>query len=87
MTALVPWKDIPAVGRDVSGIGYYSTSFTLPENWSEANGAILSIESLGGNAAEVYVNGEKAVGFDFIARKMDISKLLQPGENTIAAVN
>lgn len=82
-TKLVPWVDIPAVGRDVSGIGYYSTSFTLPENWSETNGAILSIESLGGNTAEVYVNGEKADGFDIVARKLDISDLVKAGENTI----
>ena len=24
-TELIPWKDIPAVGKEVSGIGYYRT--------------------------------------------------------------
>lgn len=82
-TALVPWKDIEAVGDDVSGIGNYTTTFTLPDDWSENNGAVLSIDTLYGNTAAVYVNGEKAPGFDFVGRTLDISGLLKAGENTI----
>lgn len=82
-TELVSWMDIPEVGRDVSGIGTYTTTFTLPEDWSEANGACLDIESLCGNTASVTVNGQKAAGLDIIARSVDISDLLKPGENSI----
>lgn len=82
-TELVPWYDIPEVGNEVSGIGTYTTTFTLPEDWSENNGAYLDIESLCGNTAAVTVNGQKAPGLDIVARKVDISDLLQPGENTI----
>jgi hypothetical protein len=80
---LKPWKDIPALGPAVSGVGYYTTAFTLPENWNAGNGAVLSIESTNGNSAAVYVNGKKAPAFDFSGRRVDISALLVPGENTV----
>lgn len=82
-TELVSWIDIPEVGCEVSGVGTYTTCFALPEDWSEANGAYLDVESIGGNTAAVFVNGQKAPGFDIIARTVDVSDLLQPGENTI----
>jgi hypothetical protein len=82
-TELKPWKDIPAVGRDVSGVGYYTTTFQLPENWTESNGAYLKIGSTNGNSAAVYVNGRKAPGVDFDGLKVDIGNLLVKGENTI----
>ncbi|MCL2165568.1 MAG: S-layer homology domain-containing protein, partial [Oscillospiraceae bacterium] len=82
-TPLVPWKDIGVVGPAVSGIGTYTTAFELPADWSDVNGAYLDIESLSHNTAYVWINGERATGFDFVARAMDVSKLLQPGENII----
>lgn len=82
-TELLPWKEIEAVGEEVSGIGNYTTTFTLPEDWSEQNGAILSVDTLYGGTAAVYVNGKKAPGFDFVGRTLDISDLLKAGENVI----
>ncbi|MCL2164568.1 MAG: family 78 glycoside hydrolase catalytic domain [Oscillospiraceae bacterium] len=82
-TALIPWMDIPDVGETVSGLGFYTTSFTLPSDWSVNNGAYLDIESTSGNLGAVYVNGEKARALDFLVRKLDISDLLQPGKNDI----
>ena len=82
-TSLIPWKDISAVGQSVSGLGFYTTKFTLPANWSDNNGAYLKVDSVGGNLAAVYVNGQKAKGFDFITCELDVSELLQPGENEI----
>lgn len=78
-----PWKDIPAVGKDVSGVGYYTTTFQLPENFAENNGAYLNIGSTNGNSAAVYVNGRKVSGVDFDKLKVDISDTLVKGENTI----
>lgn len=80
---LKPWKDMEAVGPDVSGVGYYTTSVTLPEDWNETDGAILKIGSTNTNTAAVYVNGQKARAVDFDALSVDISELLQTGENTI----
>ncbi len=82
-TELKPWKDIPTVGGEVSGVGYYTTTFRLPDAWSENNGAYLKIGSTNGNSAAIYVNGKKASGVDFDRLEVDISNLLVPGENTI----
>jgi hypothetical protein len=82
-TALKPWKEIPKVGPDVSGVGYYTTKVTLPSEWSKNHGAVLTIESTNGNSAAVYVNGRKAPAYDFNKHAVDISELLVAGENTI----
>jgi hypothetical protein len=82
-TELIPWKDIQAVGPEVSGVGYYITTFQLAETWSENNGAYLQIESTNGNSAAVYVNGRKASAVDFNNFTVDISDLMVKGENTI----
>lgn len=82
-TALKPWKDIPEVGPEVSGVGYYTTTVNLPADWAAHNGAVLKIGSTNGNSAAVYVNGQKAPAVDFNCRMVDISPLLKPGENRI----
>lgn len=81
---LKPWKDIPAIGPDVSGVGYYSTTFTLPGDWSAKNGALLKLGSVNGSTAAVYVNGKKAPAVDFQRPEVDISELVVKGENTIS---
>lgn len=95
-SSLVPWKDLladdsqlallagegPSMAQ-VSGVGNYTASFVLDENWSDANGAYLDIESAGGGTVEVYVNGRKAPGIDLRTLKLDITRLLKRGENTI----
>jgi hypothetical protein len=82
-TALKPWKDIPAVGPAVSGIGYYTATFTLPSDWNSENGIYLSIGSTNGNSAAVYVNEKKAAPYDFDRKAVDITKFLVSGENRI----
>lgn len=82
-TALIPWKDIPSVGPAVSGVGTYTTTFELPADWSDNNGAYLDIESLCRNTAYVWVNGQRAKGLDFVTGNIDVSELLQPGVNTM----
>lgn len=80
---LKPWKDISAIGEDVSGVGYYSTVFTISDDWSENNGALLKMGSVNGSTAAVYVNGKKAPAVDFADPVVDISELLVKGENEI----
>jgi hypothetical protein len=82
-TELKPWKDIPALGPEVSGIGYYTGSFTLPPEWNNAGPAELRIGSTNGNSAAVLVNGVKAPPWDFNRKTINIASLLKPGENTI----
>ena len=81
--ALKSWKNIPQIGPEVSGVGYYTAKVTLPGDWNASNGAVMKIESLNGNTAVLYVNGNKAQAVDLNVRMVDISELLIPGENTI----
>ena len=80
---LKPWKDIPEIGPEVSGIGYYKTCFQLPEEWDGSMGAVFAMESTCKNTAAVYVNGKKAPAFDISRPETDITGLVQPGENEI----
>ena len=78
------WKDIPAIGEDVSGVGYYTTTFTLPEGFDPAqNGAILDLGSTNGCTAAVYVNGVKAPGIDFDNPVVEITGLVKSGVNEV----
>ena len=82
-TELKPWKDIESIGQNVSGVGFYTTTAVLPNDWKKENGAILKIENVNKHTIAVYVNGEKADVVDFDALEVDISSLLHAGENTI----
>lgn len=93
-TTLMPWKDLPATAAqlaqldnpegssmaDVSGLGFYETSF----EWDgEASGAYLKIGSTNGNSIAVYVNGTKAPAIDLRTLAVDISDLLVEGTNAL----
>lgn len=83
-TELKPWKDIPEIGSEVAGIGHYSTTFQLPLNWGESNGAVLKINgSTNGNPVFVTINGMRSKPVNSKTLSVDVSELLQPGENTI----
>ena len=81
--SLKPWKDIEAVGPEVSGVGTYTTHVELPEDWDDSCGAVLKLESTNDNTAVIRVNGEKAGAFDIDALAIDISELLKKGDNEI----
>lgn len=85
-TPLVAWKDMTFTAQNpatVSGVGTYSTTFSLPSTWGPSNGAYLNIGSTGGALAQVWVNGQKITGYDFIAGRIDVSSALKPGTNTV----
>lgn len=81
-TSLVPWKDIQAVGPAVSGVGTYTNTFTLPQNWDESNGAIFKVDSVNGGTVMLKVNGQK-VPINMDNATADISAYVRPGENSI----
>ena len=82
-TELIPWKDMPQVGEDVSGVGTYTTTFTLPENWDQKhNVLIFNAESFGGGTASIFVNGQKVL-VNMDNHTADLSEYVQTGENTI----
>jgi hypothetical protein len=85
-TRLIPWNEMTFTAQNpasVSGVGTYSTTFSLPRTWNASNGAYLNIGSTGGALAQVWVNGQKIPGYDFIAGRVDVSSALKAGTNTI----
>ncbi|MEV0068116.1 glycosyl hydrolase [Amycolatopsis sp. NPDC050768] len=85
-TQLIPWKDMTFTAQNpasVSGVGTYSTTFRLPSSWNASNGAYLNIGSTGGALAQVWVNGKKITGYDFITGRIDVSSALKAGTNAI----
>ena len=77
---LKTWNNIPEVGKEVSGIGYYTTTFQWDA--SAASGAYLDLGWIS-QSATVEVNGQKADPVNSTDPVVDISGLLQDGENAL----
>ena len=83
ISSLVSWSEIEAVGNGVSGVGTYTTTFTLPEDWSaDANAAYFNVDSVNGGTVRLTVNGQNAY-IDMESCTADITKYVKAGENTI----
>ena len=81
LPSLVSWQQIPGLAN-VSGRGYYSTSF----QWDgSADGAILDFGWIY-HTLRVSLNGKALPPLDVTAAKADVGKLLVAGENTVEAV-
>ncbi len=79
---LVPWNEIEALGDTVSGVGTYTTTFTLPEDFSGGE-VIFQADSFNYGTAMITVNGEK-VPVNMDTARADISDYVQAGENSIS---
>lgn len=66
----------------ISGIGSYSATLTLPEDWSESDGLYLDLGDPY-DLVVVYVNGVELPTVDQVGLIADIGAYLQPGENEI----
>lgn len=80
LDTLTTWDNIPEIGKEVSGIGYYTTTF----NWDadSADGAYLDLGTFLQNAV-VEVNGQRAEMVDVVDSVIDITDLLKDGENSL----
>lgn len=97
--SLVPWNMLPAtdaqlaqlstifkkVGgmKDVSGIGYYTRSFTLPADWKEEHGAVLNFDHGEDMVTKITVNDHVVDRIDQLGDRLDIGDYLKAGENTL----
>jgi len=97
--SLVPWNALPAADaqlsqlstifktvtgmKDVSGIGYYTRSFTLPADWEKQHGAVLYFGHGEDMVTKVSVNGQVMDRIDQLGDRLDIGDCLEAGENTI----
>ena len=81
---MVPWKDIEALGEYVSGVGTYTTTFTLPEDWDSTDKKVMfEADSFNLGTAMIMVNDQKAV-VNMDACEADLTDLVKAGENTIS---
>lgn len=80
LDGLKPWREIPEL-KDASGVGEYTTTLTLPGNWTPDHGAILDLGTVVDSFA-VTVNGED-VDVDQVTGRADLRDELRAGENTL----
>ncbi|GAA2026702.1 hypothetical protein GCM10009819_07410 [Agromyces tropicus] len=92
--ALQSWSALPATPEQlsalgvaamnkVSGIGTYTRTFTLPDDWSGTDGARLRLTHGWDMVTGVSVNGESAGAVSQWTNAVDIGDLLHAGENSI----
>lgn len=90
LQSLEPWNQISDTLRNVSGRGFYTTSFTWPPANTtgaevDASGAMLDLGAIL-NTARCWVNGQQLPPLDPTAARADIGAYLQEGENEVAIV-
>ncbi|MCI8497678.1 MAG: hypothetical protein HFE85_05455 [Clostridiales bacterium] len=79
LTELKAWKDIPEIGETVSGVGTYTTTFTVD---GPADGATLSLGNVF-DTVSVKVNGIEVAGINQSTKVIDLGELVKQGENTL----
>ncbi|WIB77699.1 glycosyl hydrolase [Curtobacterium sp. MCPF17_002] len=79
---LRPWKDVSAVGPDVSGVGEYSTTFSV-ERGTEVGRFLLDLGSTSGGLGSVVLNDGPARGFDTSHPVVDVTEDLRSGRNEV----
>jgi hypothetical protein len=82
LTTLASWQDIQGLA-DVSGVGRYTASLTLPASWRAADGAYLDLGSIGAGSAHVSVNGQDLGPVNQVHPVIDLGATLRPGGNTL----
>lgn len=84
LTELLSWKNLDSIGDTVSGVGTYTTTFTVPEDFDvETENVIFKADSFNYGTAMITVNDQK-VPVDMDTATADITKAVVPGENTIS---
>ncbi|MBB6390537.1 glycosyl hydrolase [Microbacterium thalassium] len=92
--ALGSWSDLPATSdqldelgvdsmNDVSGIGWYTKTFTLPKGWTGSVGSLIEIGHSDDMIAEITVNGKAFDDVDHFTGTIDAGSVLHQGTNTI----
>ncbi|MEW2398909.1 glycosyl hydrolase [Streptomyces sp. NPDC046862] len=81
LDALLPWSQIPELA-DVSGIGRYRTTLTLPSDWGADHGALLELGEVG-DTCRVTLNGTRLGPVDRLRPVLDVGPWLRRGHNTL----
>lgn len=84
LDVLLPWSQIPEI-QDASGVGTYSTSFTLPDDWSAMHGARLELGHVGGTC-RVSINGTQLPPVDQFSAIVEIGPYVRRGVNRLEVI-
>ncbi|RAK97746.1 uncharacterized protein BO80DRAFT_185483 [Aspergillus ibericus CBS 121593] len=84
---LLPWNQVSSSLANVSGLGYYSTTFSWPPQTTNGavSGAVIDIGPIT-QTARVTVNGQVLPPGEITWARWDIGHLLQRGRNTVDIV-
>ncbi|GAA5084470.1 hypothetical protein GCM10025760_02370 [Microbacterium yannicii] len=80
---LAPWAQLDTVGPEVSGIGEYTATVTVPDLAAGAR-YVLDLGSTNGGLGSVRVREAGARGFDTAHPVVDVTEDLRPGDNLVA---
>jgi hypothetical protein len=80
---LRPWKDIPEIGPEVSGVGEYTATVHLDHQPAPRSRYVLDLGSTAGGLGSLRVNGGGALGFDTSSPAVDVTEDLRAGENSM----
>ena len=80
---LRPWKDIPEIGPEVSGVGQYTGVLHLDRQPQEGHRYVLDLGSTAGGLGSVLINDGEEKGFDTSAPLVDVTADLRPGDNAV----
>jgi len=69
---------------NVSGIGYYSKTFSLPADWDQNMGAYMRLEHGGDMITEVTVNDNRIDNINQLTNVVDVGAFLKSGSNNLA---
>lgn len=82
---LKPWAQISDSLRNISGRGFYSTTFERPVSHDTSHGALLNLGYIT-HTARVWINGKQVPPLDPTRPIADITDLLVPGTNSIEII-
>jgi hypothetical protein len=80
---LRPWKDLPEVGPEVSGVAEYTATVRLEQQPEEGKRYRLDLGSTAGGLGSVRVNNGRPTGFDTSRPVVDVTEDLQAGDNMV----
>ncbi|KAF7198549.1 hypothetical protein HII31_00288 [Pseudocercospora fuligena] len=86
ISALLPWRELKVANLTyISGRGYYHTTFDWPPGSSSSRGAIITMDPII-HTAVLYINGQRTVPLDVTWPRVDVTKHLRPGLNSVDIV-
>ncbi|MGW0704443.1 glycosyl hydrolase [Streptomyces sp. NPDC002643] len=80
---LRPWRDLPGVGPEVSGVAEYRSTFSAPLPSVAGTRYLLDLGSTDGGLGSVVVNDGSPRGYDTSRPLVDITEDMLDGENTV----